>query len=140
MGGEADQPKKRKGASLSSFPLSTTSKISSKVPQPVAQAFLGSLSHALLLLSLWLDPCQRGLSTGGSGASTKGVMEDIQDGKAYQDLLRPGGFLHGHPRNFVLGFNPRLRFQPKYNRVCGLWCSASRSPSLISSSGPFIPR
>jgi len=99
-----------------------------------------------------LDPeFVEGLSHRTTRTHTSGVLEDIQDGTAYQELLRPGGFLHGHPWNLVLGFNtdgvspykssrfqmwpifwqvhdlpPRLRFQPKYNRVCGLWFGKSK--------------
>jgi len=99
-----------------------------------------------------LDPeFVKGLEYRRTRTYNTGFLEDIQDGKAYQALLRPGGFLHEHPWNLVLGFNtdgvspykssrfqmwpifwqvhdlpPHLRFQPKFNRVCALWFGKSK--------------
>jgi len=151
-GGEADQAKKRKRAFFIELPIEHDLQDLFKsridlLPQPVTRLFL-----ITFFPSLRLDPeFTKGLEYRRTRKYTKGVLEDIQDGKAYQDLLRPGGFLHDQPWNIVLGFNtdgvspyksshfqmwpifwqvldlpPNIRFQPKLNRICGLWFGKSK--------------
>jgi len=86
--------------------------------------------------SLREDPeFAKGLEYMRTRTYTKGVLEDIQDGKAYQDLLRPDGFLRDHSWNLVLGSTRVFRRTSPLSSRCGYL-----SPGSISSSSPFILR
>jgi len=150
QGGEADQHKKRKRAFFVELPIEHDLQALFKGQSTLST--LSPLSSGSPPFVLSLDPeFVKGLSYRTTRTKTKGVLSDIQDGAAYQDLLLPGGFLHGHPYNLVLGFNtdgvspykssrfqmwpifwqvhdlpPHLRFQSKYTRVCGLWFGKSK--------------
>jgi len=151
QGGESDQHKKRKKAFFIELPIERDLQdlFKGDPPSALSPPFPPFLTHSFPLLS---DPeFVKGLEYRRTRTYTNGVLEDIQDGKAYQDLLHPGGFLHDRPWNLVLGFNtdgvspykssrfqmwpifwqvhdlpPHLRFKPKYNRVCGLWFGKSK--------------
>ena len=124
---------------------------------------MGSASFLFVFLLYFpmIDPdFVKGLAFRFERKSLNNIIQDIQDGEVYRELMQPGGFLRD-PRNLSLGFNtdgvspyksssfqmwpiywhvhdlpPHLRFHRKYNRVCGLWFGKSK-PKMNLFFGPF---